>query len=191
MRKDSLRDIEERTGIPKSTIQETLTKNGFALRNPRNGKLLMDPKEQIALRKIISLWKAGMSYQAIADELNDKKKPTRSGKPWIRSVVRSIILEAKENNLLGVTNEITCHDRCYPRLSCRCIWQSALDSFSSSQGPDSSDHWLSSIQMAKGDKLASPKMSFWNSISVDYQAESLKLDKYLTITLRMFRFSCE
>jgi DNA invertase Pin-like site-specific DNA recombinase len=117
----SLRDIQERTGIAKSTIREALTKSGFALRNPLNGnapiidskrtkrggstpfgyayldgKLLMDPKEQIALRKILSLWKAGKSYQGIADELNNKKITTRSGKPWIRSVVRSIILKAKE-----------------------------------------------------------------------------------------------
>lgn len=117
----SLRDIEERTGIPKTTIRETLSKSGFALRNPTNGnatkidnkrtkrggstpfgyayldgKLLMDPKEQIALRKILKLWKVGKSYQAIADELNNQKTPTRSGKPWIRSVVRSIILKAKE-----------------------------------------------------------------------------------------------
>ncbi len=116
-----MRDIEERTGIPKSTIRETLTKSGFGLRNPLNGKaskidnkrnkrggatpfgyayldgkLLMDPKEQIALRKILKLWKDGRTYQAIADELNHQKIPTRSGKPWIRSVVRSIILKAKE-----------------------------------------------------------------------------------------------
>jgi len=75
--------------MAKSTIRETLIKNGFALRNALNGnaskidnkrtkrggstpfgyayldgKLLMDLKEQIALRKILSLWKAGMSYQA-------------------------------------------------------------------------------------------------------------------------------
>ena len=117
----SLRDIEERTGIAKSTIRETLIKNGFALRNPLNGnasridnkrtkrggsttfgyayldgKLLMDPKEQLAIRKILNLLKTGVSYQAIADELNNKKIPTRSGKPWIKSVVRSIILKAKE-----------------------------------------------------------------------------------------------
>lgn len=117
----SLRDIEERTGIAKSTIRETLKKSGFALRNSLNGnsskidnkqtkrggstpfgyayldgKLLMDPKEQVALRKILRLWNSGKSYQAIADELNDKKIPTRSGKPWIRSVVKSIILKAKE-----------------------------------------------------------------------------------------------
>lgn len=117
----SLRDIEVRTGIAKSTIRETLIKKGFALRNTLNGnvskidnkrtkrggstpfvyayldgKLLMDPNEQVALRKILSFWKAGMSYQAIADELNNKKVFTRSGKPWIRSVVRSIVLKAKE-----------------------------------------------------------------------------------------------
>lgn len=116
----SLRDIEERTGIAKSTIRETLTNSGFALRNPFNGKakkidnkrnkrggatpfgyaylegkLLMDPKEQIALRKIMKLWKDGKSYQAIADKLNHLKIPTRSGKPWIRSVVRSIILNLR------------------------------------------------------------------------------------------------
>lgn len=120
----SLRDIEERTGIPKTTIRETLTKNGFALRNPANGnakkidnkknkrggstpfgyayldgKRLMDPKEQIALRKILKLHKEGKSYQAIADNLNNKKISTRSGKPWIRSVVRSIILKEKEKQL--------------------------------------------------------------------------------------------
>jgi hypothetical protein len=117
----SLRDIEERTGIPKTTIRETLTKSGFALRNPisgnakmidikstkrggstpfgyayLDGKLLIDPKEQIALRKIQTFHEKGKSYQAIADELNNKKIPTRSGKPWIRSVVRSIIMKAKD-----------------------------------------------------------------------------------------------
>ena len=117
----SLRDIEERTGIPKTTIRETLTKSGFALRNPisgnakkidnkftkrggstpfgyayLDGKLLMDPKEQIALRKIQTLHEKGKSYQAIADELNNQNIPTRSGKPWIRSVVRSINMKAKD-----------------------------------------------------------------------------------------------
>jgi hypothetical protein len=117
----SLRDIEAQTGIPKSTIRETLIRDGFALRNPQNGnpsridnkrnkrggstpfgyaylegKLLMDPKEQIALRKILKFGKDGKSYQAITDELNIQKIPTRSGKPWNRSVVRSIVLKAQE-----------------------------------------------------------------------------------------------
>lgn len=119
----SLRDIEERTGIPKTSIRETLTKSGMALRNPLNGnakkidsqrtkrgghtafgyayldgKLVIDPKEQIALRKILKLHQAGKSNQAIANELNHLKVPTRSGKPWIRSVIHSIIQRAKKTN---------------------------------------------------------------------------------------------
>ena len=61
-----------------------------------DGQLVIDPKEQIALRKILKLHHSGKSNPAIADELNRQKVPTRSGKPWIRSVVRSIILKAKE-----------------------------------------------------------------------------------------------
>lgn len=33
----SIRDIEERTGIPKSTVRESLTESGMQLRNPLNG----------------------------------------------------------------------------------------------------------------------------------------------------------
>lgn len=62
-----------------------------------DGQLVIDPKEQIALRKILKLHQEGKSNQAIADALNNKKIPTRSGKPWIRSVVRSVINHAKEN----------------------------------------------------------------------------------------------
>ncbi len=60
-------------------------------------QLVIDPKEQIALRKILKLHHSGKSNPAIADELNRQKVPTRSGKPWIRSVIRSIIQRAKEN----------------------------------------------------------------------------------------------
>ena len=116
----SIRDISSQTGIPKTTVRETLVKSGMALRNPMNGnaskidskqtkrgghtqfgyayldgQLIIDPKEQLALRKILKLHKSGKSNQAIADELNCQKVPTRSGKPWIRSVVRSIIRRNK------------------------------------------------------------------------------------------------
>jgi hypothetical protein len=118
----SLRDIEERTGIAKSSIRATLQKNGFALRNPLNGnakkidnkrtkrgghtpygyayldgQLVIDPKEQNALRKILQFHKSDMSNQAIANELNHQKISTRSGKPWIRSVIRTIINREEEN----------------------------------------------------------------------------------------------
>ena len=112
----SIRDIEERTGIPKSTVRETLKKNGMALRNPLNGnaihidrlhtkrgghtpygyayldgKLLLDPKEQIIVRKILKLHQSGLSGNAIAKELNRQKIPSRTGKSWSPCVVRRII----------------------------------------------------------------------------------------------------
>lgn len=62
-----------------------------------DGQLIFDPKEQNALRKILKLHHSGKSNQSIADELNGQNIPTRSGKPWIRSVIRSIVQRAKEN----------------------------------------------------------------------------------------------
>lgn len=116
----SIRDIEAATGIPKSTVREAFKASGVSLRNPTNdnapkidrtknkrgghtpygyayldGQLLIDPKEQIILRKILKLRQEGQTFQAIADELNHQKIPTRSGKPWIKSVTRSIALRTK------------------------------------------------------------------------------------------------
>lgn len=112
----SIRDIEERTGIPKSTVRETLKKSGMALRNPLNGnaihidrlhtkrgghtpygyayldgQLIIDPKEQIIVRKILKLHQSGLSGNAIAKELNRQKIPSRTGKSWSPCVVRRII----------------------------------------------------------------------------------------------------
>ena len=112
----SIRDIEAATGIPKSTVRETLTKSGMSLRNPLNGnarhidrlhtkrcghtpygyayldgQLLIDPKEQIIVRKILKLHQSGMSGNAIATELNHQKIPSRTGKTWRPCVVRRII----------------------------------------------------------------------------------------------------
>lgn len=112
----SIRDIEERTGIPKSTVREALTKSGMSLRNPLNGsarqidrlhtkrgghtpygyayldgQLLFDPKEQSIVRKILKLHQSGMSGNAIATELNHQKIPSRTGKTWRPCVVRRII----------------------------------------------------------------------------------------------------
>ena len=112
----SIRDIEERTGIPKSTVRETLKKNGMALRNPLNGnaihidrlhtkrgghtphgyayldgQLIIDPKEQIIVRKIMKLHQSGLSGNAIAKELNRQKIASRTGKSWSPCVVRRII----------------------------------------------------------------------------------------------------
>ncbi|MBL7671785.1 MAG: recombinase family protein [Bdellovibrionaceae bacterium] len=112
----SIRDIESVTGIPKSTVREALTKSGMSLRNPINGnarhidrlhtkrgghtpygyayldgQLLIDPREQIIVRKILKLHQSGMSGNAIAAELNRQTIPSRTGKTWRPCVVRRII----------------------------------------------------------------------------------------------------
>ncbi|MFN7455475.1 MAG: recombinase family protein [Pseudobdellovibrionaceae bacterium] len=56
-----------------------------------DGQLLIDPKEQIIVRKILKLHKTGLSGNAIARELNNQKIPSRNGKSWSPSVVRGII----------------------------------------------------------------------------------------------------
>lgn len=127
----SIRDIEERTGIPKTTVRETLIKNGMTLRNPLNGNAskidrtknkrgghtpygyayldgqqLIDPKEQIIVRKILKLNQSGLSGNAIARELNNQKIPSRNGKAWCPSVVREIIKRSKSNQTQpGGSNE--------------------------------------------------------------------------------------
>ena len=119
----SIRDIEAATGIPKSTVRETLTKCGMTLRNSLNGnakhvsglhakrggstpygyayldgKLLIDPKEQIIVRKILKFQQSGISGNAIARELNNQKIPSRNGKSWRPCVVRRIIKSNKSIN---------------------------------------------------------------------------------------------
>lgn len=98
----SLREMEERTGIAKTTIQETLQhlprpvkkKSGFAPYGYIyfDGKLLLDPKEQLVIRKILKLCECGRNYQEIANELNAKEIRTRFGKQWGKSTIRSLIL---------------------------------------------------------------------------------------------------
>lgn len=98
----SLREMEERTGIAKTTIQETLRdmprkvkkKRGFAPYGYIyfDGKLILDPKEQLVLRKILKLHELGKNYQEIANELNTKEIRTRFGKQWVKSTIRSVAL---------------------------------------------------------------------------------------------------
>lgn len=112
-------------------MRETLKKNGVTLRNPLNGnaskidrtknkrgghtpygyayldgQLLIDPKEQIIVRKILKLNHSGLSGNAITKELNRLKIPTRTGKLWCPSVVREIIKRNKSNQTKpGGSNE--------------------------------------------------------------------------------------
>lgn len=112
----SIRDIEATTGIPKSTVRESLRRSGMTLRNPLNGnaknidskknkrgghtpfgyayldgQLVIDPKEQLIIRKILKLHHSGLSGIAIANELNMQKIPSRTGKTWCPCVVRNLI----------------------------------------------------------------------------------------------------
>ncbi len=117
----SLRDIEERTGISKNTIRNTFISDGVALRSSSNatikgqdrtkaklggntpygyayhdGMLVIDPREQVALRLMLKLNHSGHSCQYIADELNRKKILTRTGGQWRRQVVNTIIKRQKK-----------------------------------------------------------------------------------------------
>jgi hypothetical protein len=103
-------------------VREALKKKGMALRNPQggnaskidrtknkrgghtpygyaylDGQLLLDPKEQIVVRKILKLHQSGLSGNAIARELNNQKIPSRNGKSWCPSVVRGIIKNHQSN----------------------------------------------------------------------------------------------
>jgi DNA invertase Pin-like site-specific DNA recombinase len=112
----SLNDISEQSGIARSTLRDAFKKHQMPIRTKRqtnrgekigksfkcaghppfgyaylNGKLIVDPKEQVAIRKIIKLRQSGMSLRAIADELNHQKVTTRTGKAWYLSFVKTIL----------------------------------------------------------------------------------------------------
>lgn len=60
-----------------------------------DGQLVIDPKEQIIIRKILKHHQTGLSGNAIAEELNRQKIPSRTGKIWRPCVVRRIIKSNK------------------------------------------------------------------------------------------------
>ena len=116
----SLREIARQTGIPKTTIRETLNAKGMVLRNyvrglntsPSrtreqkpgrppygygylNGKLMKDPREYSVVQQILLIWSSGKSFQAITTQLNNQGTVSRNRKKWTRCVVRSIILRHK------------------------------------------------------------------------------------------------
>ena len=72
-----------------------------------DGQLLLDPKEQIIVRKILKLHHSGLSGNAITKQLNSQNIPSRNGKSWwCSSVVREIIKRNKLNQTkLGGSNE--------------------------------------------------------------------------------------
>jgi len=112
-----------------------------------DGKLIVDPKEQLIISKILKLRQSGMSLRAIAEELNGQKIPTRTGKDWYLSFVKTII-DRNQKPDRSITHEQSNQNRSYLSLRSCCFWQSFLDSFPSSQGPDSSHHRISGIEVA-------------------------------------------
>jgi hypothetical protein len=56
-----------------------------------DGQLLLDPKEQIVVRKILKIHQSGLSENDIARELNNQKIPSGNSRSWCPSVVRGII----------------------------------------------------------------------------------------------------
>ncbi|MGE3610486.1 MAG: recombinase family protein [Bacteriovoracaceae bacterium] len=112
----SLNDISEQTGVARSTLRDAFKRHQIPIRTKRqtikgeklgknfkcaghppfghaylDGKLIIDPKEQLIIRKILKLRQSGMSLRAIADELNHQKIPTRTGRSWYLSFVKTII----------------------------------------------------------------------------------------------------
>jgi site-specific DNA recombinase len=70
------------------------TPYGFAY---LDGQLVIDPREHLVVRQIMRLHQEGKSSQAIADELNRQKVPTRLRVIWRKCVVLSIIRRQKDN----------------------------------------------------------------------------------------------
>jgi len=119
----SLNDISEQTGIARSTLRDAFKKHQIPIRTKRqtikgeklckdfkcaghppfgyaylDGKLIVDPKEQLLIRKILKLRQSGISLRAIAEELNNQKISTRTGKDWYLSFVKTII-DRNQNQL--------------------------------------------------------------------------------------------
>jgi len=55
------------------------------------GELVKNPVEYKTVLRIMALWKSGKSLNGIADILNQKPIPTRSGGKWVHSVIAGII----------------------------------------------------------------------------------------------------
>jgi site-specific DNA recombinase len=61
------------------------------------GKLVENPKEQQLVQRVLTQWRSGKSFNAIAKTLNGQGVRTRSGKIWEHSIVRSIIQRNTSN----------------------------------------------------------------------------------------------
>lgn len=112
---NSLREIEQRLCIPKTTTRVVLLEAGVEMRPKLNsqsaselspvgmksgavpygyayldGKLVIDPHEYKNVLEILHLQKSGLSFRAIARALNDRKITTRLGKKWTHEIIKRI-----------------------------------------------------------------------------------------------------
>ena len=121
----SLRQIELRTGIPKSTIRVELVRGGVEMRPThaeilsqgwRNsgkqnkkppygfcyleGNITRHPKEYAILRLIWGKWKLDQSFNSIATWLNGKRIPSPMAKSWSGNSVKNIINRFKNKTVI-------------------------------------------------------------------------------------------
>ena len=121
----SLREIELRTGIPKTTIRKALMRGDVSLRATeterrshgwRNsgkrgvkppygfcyleGEITRHPKEYSVLKIIHERWKQGQPANSIATWLNGKKIPSPMGKSWSWNSVTNIINRFKSKTIV-------------------------------------------------------------------------------------------
>ena len=117
----SISDISKQTGITRSSVYQSLRKNRHVLRPAKSvpfdrwrkghgktgnkppygwcfyqGELVHDPKEQVVVLLIESLWKQGKTIGEIVRELNGKGYRSRMGRDWGYGVVKGVINRNKK-----------------------------------------------------------------------------------------------
>ena len=111
----SLNEISQALEVPRSSLRDALVRSGVDLRPQGKwqnghvrgvppygyavvaGKLVENPKEQQIVQRVLTQWRSGKSFNAIAKTLNGQGVRTRSGKSWEHSIIRSIVQRNKSN----------------------------------------------------------------------------------------------
>ncbi|PIP89047.1 MAG: hypothetical protein COW01_15795 [Bdellovibrionales bacterium CG12_big_fil_rev_8_21_14_0_65_38_15] len=86
--KTSVADALRNLGIFKEERKGPLPRYGKRL---EGGKLIPHLGEQKVINKMLSLRNKGLSYEAIASELNKKKIPSKNGGQWHKSTIIEIL----------------------------------------------------------------------------------------------------
>ena len=127
----SLQKIAEQVQVSKSSVRDALAEGGIRIR-PHNrtpegrsalrerrtayanapygyafldGRLTVHPKEIQNVRRIVQLRSCGLSFNAIAKEINAKSIAPRSGKRWDHSVISEIIRRESDASLKQARGE--------------------------------------------------------------------------------------